>query len=239
MIKSIVIIPTYNEAENVINIINKVLSLPVSFDILIVDDNSPDGTASLVNELIRKIENKIYIINRPNKVGLGKAYKEGFLWALEKQYEYIFEMDADFSHNPSDLIRMFNNLTDYDVVIGSRYVDGINVVNWPLSRIILSYFASIYSRIITGMPVKDATSGFVGFKSEVLKSIDLKSLVFNGYAFQIELKFKSYLNKFKILEIPIIFKDRVYGDSKMNSSIIFEAVFGLITMRLKSFFKRL
>ena len=239
MIKSIVIIPTYNEAENVINIINKVLSLPVSFDILIVDDNSPDGTASLVNELIRKIDNKIYIINRPNKVGLGKAYKEGFQWALEKQYEYIFEMDADFSHNPSDLIRMFNNLTDYDVVIGSRYVDGINVVNWPLSRIILSYFASIYSRIITGMPVKDATSGFVGFKSEVLKTIDLNSLVFNGYAFQIELKFKSYLNKFKILEIPIIFKDRVYGDSKMNSSIIFEAVFGLITMRLKSFFKRL
>jgi dolichol-phosphate mannosyltransferase len=211
----------------------------VSFDILIVDDNSPDGTASLVNELIRKIDNKIYIINRPNKVGLGKAYKEGFLWALEKQYEYIFEMDADFSHNPSDLIRMFNNLTDYDVVIGSRYVDGINVVNWPLSRIILSYFASIYSRIITGMSVKDATSGFVGFKSEVLKTIDLNSLVFNGYAFQIELKFKSYLNKFKILEIPIIFKDRVYGDSKMNSSIIFEAVFGLITMRLKSFFKRL
>jgi dolichol-phosphate mannosyltransferase len=144
-----------------------------------------------------------------------------------------------FSHDPNDLVRMFNNLTDYDVVIGSRYVDGINVVNWPLSRIILSYFASIYSRIITGMPVKDATSGFVGYKSKVLKSIDLKSLVFNGYAFQIELKFKSYLNKFKILEIPIIFKDRVYGDSKMNSSIIFEAVFGLITMRLKSFFKRL
>jgi dolichol-phosphate mannosyltransferase len=239
MIKSIVIIPTYNEAENVINIINKVLSLPVSFDILIVDDNSPDGTASLVNELIRKIENKIYIINRPNKSGLGKAYKEGFQWALEKQYEYIFEMDADFSHDPNDLVRMFNNLTDYDVVIGSRYKEGINVVNWPLSRIILSYFASIYSRIITGMPVKDATSGFVGYKSKVLKSIDLKSLVFNGYAFQIELKFKSYLNKFKILEIPIIFKDRVYGDSKMNSSIIFEAIFGLITMRLKSFFKRL
>lgn len=239
MIKSIVIIPTYNEAENVIDIINKVLSLPVSFDILIVDDNSPDGTASLVNELIRKIDNKVYIINRPTKAGLGKAYKEGFLWALEKQYKYIFEMDADFSHDPNDLIRIFNNLTDYDVVIGSRYVDGINVVNWPLSRIILSYFASIYSRIVTGMPVKDATSGFVGYKSEVLKSIDLKSLVFNGYAFQIELKFKSYLNKFKILEIPIIFKDRVYGDSKMNSSIIFEAVLGLITMRLKSFFKRL
>ena len=239
MIKSIVIIPTYNEAENVIDIINKVLSLPVSFDVLIVDDNSPDGTASLVNELIRKIDNKVYIINRPTKAGLGKAYKEGFLWALENQYEYIFEMDADFSHDPNDLIRMFNNLTDYDVVIGSRYVDGINVVNWPLSRIILSYFASIYSRIITGMSVKDATSGFVGYKSEVLKTIDLNSLVFNGYAFQIELKFKSYLNKFKILEIPIIFKDRVYGDSKMNSSIIFEAVFGLITMRLKSFFKRL
>ena len=239
MIKSIVIIPTYNEAENVIDIINKVLSLPVSFDILIVDDNSPDGTASLVNELIRKIDNKVYIINRPTKAGLGKAYKEGFLWALEKQYKYIFEMDADFSHDPNDLIRIFNNLTDYDVVIGSRYIDGINVVNWPLSRIILSYFASIYSRIITGMPVKDATSGFVGYKSKVLKSIDLKSLVFNGYAFQIELKFKSYLNKFKILEIPIIFKDRVYGDSKMNSSIIFEAVLGLITMRLKSFFKRL
>ena len=237
MIKSIVIIPTYNEAENVTNIINKVLSLPVSFDILIVDDNSPDGTASLVNELIRKIDNKIYIINRPNKVGLGKAYKEGFLWALEKRYEYIFEMDADFSHNPSDLIRMFNNLTDYDVVIGSRYVDGINVVNWPLSRIILSYFASIYSRVITGLPVKDATSGFVGFKREVLEKMNLSSILFNGYAFQIELKFKAFKNNFKILEIPIIFRDRVHGESKMSGNIIFEAVFGLIKLKIKSFLK--
>ena len=238
MIKSIVIIPTYNEAENVVNIINKVLSLPVSFDILIVDDNSPDGTASLVNELIRKIDNKIYIINRPNKLGLGKAYKEGFLWALEKQYEYIFEMDADFSHNPSDLIRIFNNLTDYDVVIGSRYIDGINVVNWPLSRIILSYFASIYSRTITGMPVKDATSGFVGFKSEVLKSIDLKSLVFNGYAFQIEMKFKLWKKKFKLMEHQIIFVNREHGNSKMNKSIIFEAIICVVKLKLNSIVKK-
>jgi len=235
----LVIIPTYNEIENISKIINAVFNTDLSIDVLIVDDLSPDGTGEEVRKLMKIFSNSLFLETKLEKQGLGAAYVHGFRWALKREYDYIFEMDADFSHDPNDLIRMFNNLTDYDVVIGSRYVDGINVVNWPLSRIILSYFASVYSRIITGMPVKDATSGFVGYKSKVLKSIDLKSLVFNGYAFQIELKFKSYLNKFKILEIPIIFKDRVYGDSKMNSSIIFEAVFGLITMRLKSFFKRL
>lgn len=237
MNNSLVIVPTYNEAENIVNIINHILSLSVQFDILIVDDNSPDGTSKLVNGFIKKQQNKVFIISRLKKEGLGKAYKEGFNWALNHNYKYVFEMDADFSHDPEDLVRIYDNLEKYDVVIGSRYINGINVVNWPLSRIVLSYSASLYSRIITGMPVKDATSGFVGYRSEVLKSIGVESLIFNGYAFQIELKFKSFKNKFKILEIPIIFKDRLYGDSKMNSSIIFEAVFGLISMRLKSLFK--
>jgi len=159
------------------------------------------------------------------------------MWALKNNYNLIFEMDADFSHNPKDLVRIHEKLNDFDLVVGSRYVEGINVVNWPLSRIILSYFASIYSRLITGMPIKDATSGFVGYRSKVLESINLESLVFNGYAFQIELKFKSYIKKFRLTEIPIIFKDRVYGDSKMNGSIIFEAVFGLISMKMRSLLK--
>jgi len=234
---SIVVLPTYNEADNIEEIINSIISLPVFFDVLVVDDNSPDGTSKLVHNLSIKHEKRIFIIDRIKKEGLGKAYKDGFIWALENKYDLVFEMDADFSHNPNDLVRIHENLNNYDLVIGSRYIDGINVVNWPLGRIVLSYFASIYSRIITGMPVKDATSGFVGYKIEVLKSIDLESLVFNGYAFQIELKFKSYLKKFRIKEIPIIFKDRIHGDSKMNGSIIFEAIYGLIVLRIKSLFK--
>jgi len=227
----LVIIPTYNEGENIVKIIESIFTIHQDINVLVVDDNSPDGTSKLVNGFIKKQQNKVFIISRLKKEGLGKAYKEGFNWALNHNYKYVFEMDADFSHDPEDLVRIYDNLEKYDVVIGSRYINGINVVNWPLSRIILSYSASLYSRIITGLPVKDATSGFVGYKSEVLKSIDVES------AFQIELKFKSFKNKFKILEIPIIFKDRLYGDSKMNSSIIFEAVFGLISMRLKSLFK--
>jgi len=234
---SIVVLPTYNEADNIVEIINSIISLPVFFDVLVVDDNSPDGTSKLVHNLSIKHEKRIFIIDRIKKEGLGKAYKDGFIWALENKYDLVFEMDADFSHNPNDLVRIHENLNNYDLVIGSRYIDGINVVNWPLGRIVLSYFASIYSRIITGMPVKDATSGFVGYKIEVLKIIDLESLVFNGYAFQIELKFKSYLKKFRIKEIPIIFKDRIHGDSKMNGSIIFEAIYGLIVLRIKSLFK--
>lgn len=240
MSKAIVIVPTYNEADNIINIIESVLLLSKDFNILVVDDNSPDNTGQLVSKLAINNSERVFLLSRNNKEGLGKAYTEGFIWALENQYEYIFEMDADFSHDPNDLVRIYNELSisNFDVVIGSRYIDGINVVNWPLSRIILSYFASFYSRIITGMPVKDATSGFVGYRAKVLKEINLDSIMFNGYAFQIELKFKAYKKKFKIQEIPIIFKDRVLGESKMNGNIIFEAIFGLILMRFKSFFNK-
>lgn len=240
MFKALVIVPTYNEADNIINIIKSVLSLSINFNILIVDDNSPDKTGSLVKSFALKNSERVFLLSRDNKDGLGKAYTDGFYWALKNKYNYIFEMDADFSHDPNDLVSMYNELyiSDFDVVIGSRYINGINVVNWPLSRIILSYFASFYSRIITGMPVKDATSGFVGYKANVLKEINLDSIMFNGYAFQIELKFKAFKKKFKIQEIPIIFKDRIYGESKMNGNIIFEAIFGLIIMRFKSLFNK-
>ena len=218
MSKALVIVPTYNEADNIINIIESVLSLYLDFNILIVDDNSPEGTGFLVQSFALKNSKKVFLLSRDNKDGLGKAYTDGFNWALKNNYNYIFEMDADFSHDPIDLVRLHNELciSNFDLVIGSRYINGINVVNWPLSRIILSYFASFYSRIITGMPVKDATSGFVGYKAKVLKAINLDSIMFNGYAFQIELKFKAFKKKFKMQEIPIIFKDRIYGESKMN-----------------------
>jgi len=237
MPKAVVIIPTYNEIDNISTVIEKVLNLSKNFDILVVDDNSPDGTAEVVKGFVSKYSNRVFLEIKNIKEGLGKAYTLGFSWAMERNYDYIFEMDADLSHDPNDLVRMYIELKSIncDVVIGSRYVNGINVVNWPLSRIMLSYFASIYSRIITGLPVKDATSGFVGFKREVLEKMNLSSILFNGYAFQIELKFKAYKNNFKILEIPIIFRDRVHGESKMSGNIIFEAVFGLIKLKIKSF----
>ncbi|MDG1973532.1 MAG: polyprenol monophosphomannose synthase [Flavobacteriaceae bacterium] len=237
MPKAVVIIPTYNEIDNISTAIEKVLNLSENFDILVVDDNSPDGTAEVVKGFVSKYSNRVFLEIKNIKEGLGKAYTLGFSWAMERNYDYIFEMDADLSHDPNDLVRMYIELQSIncDVVIGSRYVNGINVVNWPLSRIMLSYFASIYSRIITGLPVKDATSGFVGFKREVLEKMNLSSILFNGYAFQIELKFKAYKNNFKILEIPIIFRDRVHGESKMSGNIIFEAVFGLIKLKIKSF----
>jgi dolichol-phosphate mannosyltransferase len=237
MLKAVVIIPTYNEIDNISTAIEKVLNLSENFDILVVDDNSPDGTAEVVKGFVSKYSNRVFLEIKNIKEGLGKAYTLGFSWAMERNYDYIFEMDADLSHDPNDLVRMYIELQSIncDVVIGSRYVNGINVVNWPLSRIMLSYFASIYSRIITGLPVKDATSGFVGFKREVLEKMNLSSILFNGYAFQIELKFKAYKNNFKILEIPIIFRDRVHGESKMSGNIIFEAVFGLIKLKIKSF----
>ena len=239
MLKAVVIIPTYNEIDNISIAIEKVLSLGENFDILVVDDNSPDGTAEVVKGFVSKHLNRVFLEIKNIKEGLGKAYTLGFNWAMARNYDYIFEMDADLSHDPNDLVRMYNELQNIncDVVIGSRYINGINVVNWPLSRIILSYFASIYSRIITGLPVKDATSGFVGFKREVLEKMNLSSILFNGYAFQIELKFKAFKNNFKILEIPIIFRDRVHGESKMSGNIIFEAVFGLIKLKIKSFLK--
>ena len=238
--KNLVIIPTFNEVENILIIIDKVLNLPLKFDILVVDDNSPDGTARVVSHHMEKNNKRINLEIKKEKKGLGKAYIHGFLWGLSRGYENFFEMDADLSHDPKDLIEMCKCLenSECEVVIGSRYINGINVVNWPLSRIILSYCASIYARIVTGIPVKDSTSGFVGFKREVLKSVDLKSILFNGYAFQIELKFKAFKNNYKIKEIPIIFKDRVYGDSKMSGSIIFEAIFGLIKLKFLSFFKK-
>ena len=241
MFKAIVIIPTYNELENIPIVLEKVLNLPISFDILIVDDNSPDGTGELVKDFIKKYNSRVFLESKNQKEGLGKAYTHGFNWALSKNYEYIFEMDADLSHDPQDLVKMFKEIdsSNCDVVVGSRYINGINVVNWPLSRIILSYFASIYSRVITGLPVKDATSGFVGYKREVLTKINLKSILFNGYAFQIELKFKAYKNNFRILEIPIIFRDRIHGESKMNGDIIFEAILGLIKLKIHSFFNDL
>ena len=238
MSKSIVIIPTYNEFENISILLNKIINLSVFFHVLIVDDNSPDGTAKVVNEYTNTYKTRIFLESRIKKEGLGKAYTHGFNWALDRDYNYIFEMDADLSHNPEDLVRMQNELdnSNCDVIIGSRYVKGINVINWPVSRIILSYGASVYSRIITGLPVYDATAGFVGYKKEVLHKIDLKSILFNGYAYQIELKFKAYKNNFRILEIPIVFKDRIHGKSKMNGNIIFEAVFGLIKLKILSYF---
>ncbi len=241
MPKALVIIPTYNELENIPLVLDKVLNLSVSFDVLFVDDNSPDGTAELVKDYTTKHNKRVFLESKSKKEGLGKAYTLGFNWALSKNYQYIFEMDADLSHDPKDLVRMYEEIdsSNCDVVVGSRYINGINVLNWPLSRIILSYLASIYSRVITGLPVMDATSGFVGYKREVLEKINLKSILFNGYAFQIELKFKAYKNNFKILEIPIIFRDRIYGKSKMNGDIILEAIFGLIKLKIYSFFNYL
>ncbi|MBT5395294.1 MAG: polyprenol monophosphomannose synthase [Flavobacteriaceae bacterium] len=238
MSKALVIIPTYNELNNISIVLNQVLNLPIAFYVLVVDDNSPDGTSNVVNQYINKFKDRVFLLSRKSKQGLGKAYTEGFFWALENQYNYIFEMDADLSHDPKDLVRMHQTLelSNCDVVIGSRYINGINVINWPLSRILLSYFASIYSRVVTGLPVKDATSGFVGYRNIVLRTINLKTLLFNGYAFQIELKFKAFKNGFNIVEIPIIFKDRENGESKMNGDIIYEAVFGLIKMKLYSYF---
>ena len=238
MSKSIVIIPTYNESENIPILLDRIINLSVFFYVLVVDDNSSDGTGELVKEFSKKYKSRIFLESRIKKEGLGKAYTHGFNWALDNKYDYIFEMDADLSHDAEDLVRMHKEIdsSNWDVIIGSRYVNGINVVNWPLSRIILSYFASIYSRIITGLPVYDATSGFVGYRKEVLHKIDLKSILFNGYAFQIELKFKAFKNNFRILEIPIIFKDRIHGESKMSGDIIFEAIFGLIKLKILSYF---
>ena len=238
MENTLIIIPTYNEIENIESIIEAVFLSGLPSDVLVVDDQSPDGTADQVLKMMKKFPKRLFIESRADKKGLGTAYVHGFHWALRRKYSYIFEMDADFSHNPKELSSMMALLKNQaDLVVGSRYINGVNVVNWPLGRILLSYFASFYVRLITGMPIKDATSGFVGYRSKVLKSINLESLVFNGYAFQIELKFKSHIKKFRLTEIPIIFKDRVYGDSKMNGSIIFEAVFGLISMKMKSLLK--
>jgi len=238
MVDAIVIIPTYNEIENVEAIVRAVLAQKIALHVLVVDDNSPDLTALKVKELQNEFKQQLFLLQRKNKTGLGTAYIEGFKWCLEHKYDYIFEMDADFSHNPVDLERLYRacHEEDADISIGSRYIEGVNVVNWPLGRVLLSYGASIYVRMITGMKVYDPTAGFVCYKRQVLESIDLDAIKFVGYAFQIEMKFKAYLKKFKIVEIPIIFTDRIKGKSKMNGRIISEAIFGVLNMKLKSLF---
>ena len=238
--KKLVIIPTYNEIENIKNIIDTIFSLSIPFDILIVDDNSPDGTALEVKNLQSIYPKKLFLEIRDKKLGLGTAYIYGFKWALVQNYDYIFEMDADFSHNPNDLCRLYNECIEKkaDITIGSRYIKGVNVVNWPLPRILLSYGASLYVKIITGMKIEDPTSGFICYSRKVIEAINLDSIRFIGYAFQIEMKYKAYIRKFKLLEVPIIFTDRSKGKSKMNSSIIKEAIFGVIMMKLRNLFNR-
>jgi dolichol-phosphate mannosyltransferase len=237
----IVIIPTYNEIENIESIIRSVLSQHKPFHILIVDDNSPDHTADRVRLLQTEFEGRLFLENREKKSGLGTAYVHGFRWALENKYDFIFEMDADFSHNPNDLEKLYNacHFGNADLAIGSRYVTGVNVVNWPLNRVLMSYFASVYVRIITGMKIHDATAGFICYKREVLEGIDLNKIKFVGYAFQIEMKYRTFCEKFNIVEVPIIFTDRTKGESKMSNSIIVEAVFGVISLRLKKLVKSL
>lgn len=234
----LVIIPTYNEKDNIIKLVEKIFSIHKQINILVVDDNSPDNTSRKVKEVIPNFKNKLNLITRKSKMGLGSAYLCGFNWAMKKNFSYIISMDADFSHSPSDLQRLYDSCSadKTDVCIGSRYINGINVVNWPLQRIILSYLASIYVRLITGMNIKDPTSGFICYSVKSLKKLNFSEIKFNGYAFQIEMKFMLFLNKLNIIEIPIIFRDRKYGESKLNSSIIGEAVFGVISMKLKSFF---
>jgi dolichol-phosphate mannosyltransferase len=237
--ENLVIIPTFNEIDNIEAIIRKVMSLSETFDVLILDDGSPDGTGKKVKELQNEFSQHLYLIERSGKLGLGTAYIRGFKWALENDYQFIYEMDADFSHNPEDLVKLYKACkTDgYDVAIGSRYIKGVNVVNWPMGRVLMSYFAGVYVRMITGMNIMDPTGGFICYRKEVLKTIPLDKITFIGYAFQIEMKFNAFLYKFKITEVPIIFTDRTKGVSKMSSKIFQEAIFGVIMMKIWSWFK--
>ncbi len=233
---SLVIIPTYNERENIEKVLQIVFSLPKDFHVLIVDDSSPDGTAGLVSQLMEKYPGKLFMESRKGKLGLGTAYIHGFKWALKRDYRFIFEMDADLSHNPGDLVRLYRECAEngYDLAIGSRYIDGVNVVNWPMGRVLMSYFASIYVRMITGMPVHDTTAGFKCYRREVLEALDLDSVRFTGYAFQIEMKFTAWKMGFNITEVSIVFTDRTEGESKMSSGIFQEAVLGVIKLRWRS-----
>lgn len=236
---SVVIIPTYNEKENIENIINAVFALPVMFDVLIIDDNSPDGTAAVVERMQKQWDGRLHLLKRSGKLGLGTAYIMGFKWCLNAGYEFIIEMDADFSHPPKKLLELRQACLDgADVAIGSRYVSGVNVVNWPMGRVIMSYYASAYVRIVTGMNVRDTTAGFVCYRRNVLEAIDLDKIRFKGYAFQIEMKFTAFKMGCRIKEVPIIFVNRVLGTSKMNSSIFGEAVFGVLQLRIRSWFKK-
>jgi dolichol-phosphate mannosyltransferase len=238
MSQKLVIIPTYNEIENIEKLIKNIFSQPVDFEILVVDDSSPDGTSSLVEQLKKDYDNRLHLEIRPKKSGLGKAYLHGFKWALDRKYDFIFEMDADFSHNPNDLIRLYNSCLkdNHDMAIGSRYITGVNVINWPMRRVLLSWLASKYVKAITGMPIEDTTAGFICYRRKVLETIDLNRIKFVGYAFQIEMKFKAFQKGFRLQEIPVIFTDRTKGKSKMSSGIIKEAVFGVISLKLKSLF---
>ena len=241
MSEGLIVIPTYNERENAEIIIRKVFSLPRNFEVLIVDDNSPDGTAALVRGLIPEFAGRLHLEERAGKQGLGTAYLHGFRWALARGYAYIFEMDADFSHNPDDLLRLHDAcaLEGYDLAVGSRYIQGVNVVNWPMSRVLMSYFASWYVRLITGMPISDATAGFKCYTARVLRAIDLANIHFVGYAFQIEMKWLAYQLGFRIKEVPIIFTDRTRGTSKMSKGIVHEAFFGVLQMKADSWFRPL
>ena len=236
MSHKLVIIPTYNEIENIEKVVRNIFSQPVDFDILVVDDSSPDKTWALVQKLQEEFKGRLHLKIRRFKSGLGKAYLQGFRWALERSYDYIFEMDADFSHNPNDLIRLYNTCLkeDFDMSIGSRYITGVNVINWPMKRVLLSWLASKYVKIIMGLPIEDTTAGFICYHRNVLENMDLDKIKFVGYAFQIEMKFKAFKKGFKIKEIPVIFTDRTKGKSKMSTGIIKEAVFGVVSLKLKS-----
>jgi len=237
---ALVVIPTYNEIENIEAIIRATFKVASGIDILIVDDNSPDKTAEMVVSLQNEFPEHLFLEKRKSKEGLGTAYIHGFKWALDRNYNYVFEMDADFSHNPNDLIKLYDSchINGADLAIGSRYKSGVNVVNWPMNRVLLSYFASKYVQIITRMNINDATAGFICYRRKVLEAINFDKIQFVGYAFQIEMKFKAYVKKFKIEEVPVIFTDRTKGTSKMDGSIISEAVFGVIIMKLKSLFSK-
>jgi dolichol-phosphate mannosyltransferase len=237
--ENLVIIPTYNEIENIEAILHAVMDLPEEFDVLVVDDGSPDGTGDKVKQLAAVYTNRIFIEERSGKQGLGTAYIHGFKWALKEAYQFIFEMDADFSHNPKDLSRLYKacKVEAYDVAIGSRYIKGVNVVNWPIGRVLMSYGAGIYVRFITRMPFMDPTGGFICYTNKVLSTIPLDKITFVGYAFQIEMKFNAYLYKFRTIEVPIIFTDRTKGVSKMSTKIFREAFFGVIIMKIWSWFK--
>ena len=237
--ENLVIIPTYNEIENIEAIIRKVMNLDERFDVLIIDDGSPDKTGLKVKELQEEYPNELYLIERSGKLGLGTAYIHGFKWAIEQGYEFVYEMDADFSHNPEDLVRLYKacKIDRFDVAVGSRYIKGVNVVNWPMGRVLMSYFAGVYVRFITGMKIMDPTAGFICYRREVLKTIPLDKIAFVGYAFQIEMKFNAFLYKFNITEVPIIFTDRTKGVSKMSTKIFREAVLGVVMMKVWSWFK--
>lgn len=240
MTKTLVTIPTYNEADNIRAIIEAVFGLNQDFNILIIDDGSPDGTGDMVEEMQSKFPDSLHLIRRTGKNGLGTAYIAAFRWALERDYTHIFEMDADFSHDPKDLPRLLEACTEFgaDVAIGSRYVKGVNVVNWPMSRVLLSYFASKYVRMVTGLPIADSTAGFKCYRREVLETINLDKIRFVGYAFQIEMKFTAWKCGFEIAEVPVIFTERKYGESKMSRGIFTEAIFGVISMKIGSWFKK-